>query len=46
MCDCVNSNWDDLNSNFYLGAYIMWRLNWIHLFADGNGEHREFCRMS
>jgi Fic family protein len=21
-----------------LGAYIMWRLNWIHPFADGNGR--------
>ncbi len=22
----------------HLAAYVMWRLNWIHPFADGNGR--------
>jgi Fic family protein len=22
----------------HLAAYLMWRLNWIHPFADGNGR--------
>lgn len=37
MCDYVNSNWDT-STPIHLGAYIMWRLNWIHPFADGNGR--------
>lgn len=37
MCDWVNSNWSD-RSAVELCAYVMWRLNWIHPFADGNGR--------
>jgi Fic family protein len=37
MCDYVNDRWDDATP-IHLGAYIMWRLNWIHPFADGNGR--------
>ncbi len=37
MCDYVNSNWDEATP-LHLGAYVMWRLNWIHPFADGNGR--------
>jgi Fic family protein len=37
MCDYVNENWEK-SSPIHLGAYIMWRLNWIHPFADGNGR--------
>lgn len=37
MCDWVNANWD-ARSAIELCAYIMWRLNWIHPFADGNGR--------
>jgi Fic family protein len=37
MCDYVNENWDD-KSAVHLAAYVMWRLNWIHRFADGNGR--------
>jgi Fic family protein len=37
MCDWVNDNWDK-RSAIELCAYIMWRLNWIHPFADGNGR--------
>lgn len=37
MCDYVNDNWDSA-SPIHLAAYIMWRLNWIHPFSDGNGR--------
>ncbi|MEA3012363.1 MAG: hypothetical protein QOD42_908 [Sphingomonadales bacterium] len=37
MCDWVNANWND-RSAVELCAYLMWRLNWIHPFADGNGR--------
>lgn len=37
MCDYVNSNWEE-STPLHLAAYIMWRLNWIHPFADGNGR--------
>ena len=36
MCDYINDHWND--TPLHLGAYIMWRLNWIHPFADGNGR--------
>lgn len=37
MCDYVNDHW--LSSTaVHLAAYVMWRLNWIHPFADGNGR--------
>ncbi|MBV9180292.1 MAG: Fic family protein [Acidobacteria bacterium] len=25
-------------SAFHLAAYVMWRLNWIHPFVNGNGR--------
>ena len=37
MCDHVTDTFDNavpLN----LCAYVMWRLNWIHPFTDGNGR--------
>jgi len=37
MCDYVNEKWDEATA-VHLAAYIMWRLNWIHPFADGNGR--------
>lgn len=37
MCDWVNANWKS-RSAVELCAYVMWRLNWIHPFADGNGR--------
>jgi Fic family protein len=37
MCDYVNENWT-AKSPIHLSAYVMWRLNWIHPFADGNGR--------
>ena len=37
MCDYVNDNWDS-QSPLHLSSYVMWRLNWIHPFEDGNGR--------
>jgi Fic family protein len=37
MCDYVNSSWE-AKSPIHLSAYVMWRLNWIHPFTDGNGR--------
>jgi len=37
LCDYVNENWK-ASSPIHLAAYVMWRLNWIHPFADGNGR--------
>jgi Fic family protein len=37
LCDYVNDNWDR-STAIHLAAYVMWRLNWIHPFADGNGR--------
>jgi Fic family protein len=37
MCDYVNDHWDEATP-LHLAAYLMWRLNWIHPFADGNGR--------
>ena len=36
MCDYVNEHW--ASAPIHLAAYCMWRLNWIHPFADGNGR--------
>lgn len=37
LCDYVNTNWASATA-LHLSAYVMWRLNWIHPFADGNGR--------
>jgi Fic family protein len=37
MCDWVNDHWNDQPA-IVLCAYVMWRLNWIHPFDDGNGR--------
>lgn len=37
MCDWINENWNQRNA-LQLCAYVMWRLNWIHPFDDGNGR--------
>ncbi|MEX0922040.1 MAG: Fic family protein [Rhodovibrionaceae bacterium] len=37
LCDYVNDNWTE-KSALHLAAYVLWRLNWIHPFADGNGR--------
>lgn len=37
MCDYVNEKWSD-KKPLHLASYVMWRLNWIHPFTDGNGR--------
>lgn len=37
MCQYVNDNWKDKGAT-HLAAYVLWRMNWIHPFADGNGR--------
>lgn len=37
MCDHVMNRFDT-DSALHLCAYVMWRLNWIHPFTDGNGR--------
>jgi Fic family protein len=37
MCDYINDHWDTATP-LHLAAYSMWRMNWIHPFADGNGR--------
>jgi Fic family protein len=36
LCDYVNESWN--RSPLHLASYVMWRLNWIHPFVDGNGR--------
>jgi Fic family protein len=36
MCEFVNDSWN--KSAVFLSSYVLWRLNWIHPFADGNGR--------
>jgi len=37
LCSYINENWNTKGAT-HLGAYVLWRLNWIHPFADGNGR--------
>ena len=37
LCDYVNEKWMD-KKPLHLASYVMWRLNWIHPFTDGNGR--------
>jgi Fic family protein len=37
MCEYVNENWVTKGAA-HLAAYVLWRMNWIHPFADGNGR--------
>jgi Fic family protein len=37
MSDYVNENWEKATA-IHLASYVMWRLNWIHPFDDGNGR--------
>ncbi len=37
LCDYVNEHWE-LSTPIHLASYVVWRLNWIHPFADGNGR--------
>jgi Fic family protein len=37
LCDYVNDKWKE-KSPLHLASYVMWKLNWIHPFTDGNGR--------
>lgn len=37
LCDYVNEHFDKANAE-HLAAYVLWKLNWIHPFSDGNGR--------
>ena len=37
MCEYINEEWEQ-KSSIHLASYALWRLNWIHPFADGNGR--------
>jgi Fic family protein len=37
MCAYVSAHWRD-REPLHLAAYVMWRLNWIHPFSNGNGR--------
>jgi len=34
----VHENWDSIENPMVLPAYILWRMNWIHPFVEGNGR--------
>lgn len=36
MCEYVNTHWD--STPIHLAAYLLWRINWIHPFFNGNGR--------
>lgn len=37
MCSEIARRWN-VGSTVHAAAYALWRLNWIHPFADGNGK--------
>lgn len=37
MCEYLSSNWE-VKCSIHLAAYVLWRINWIHPFSDGNGR--------
>ena len=37
LCDYINTNWESRTA-IHLAAYVLWKLNWIHPFTDGNGR--------
>lgn len=37
LCDRVNDEWQTKRA-VELAAYVLWRMNWIHPFVDGNGR--------
>ncbi len=37
MCEYVENHWASATA-LHLSSYVMWRLNWIHPFVDGNGR--------
>jgi Fic family protein len=37
MCEYVNAHWDQADL-IHLSSFVLWRLNWIHPFENGNGR--------
>jgi len=37
LCTYVNANWNDADL-IHLASFVLWRLNWIHPFPNGNGR--------
>ena len=37
LCDYVNDHWE-VRSALHLASFVMWRLNWVHPFTEGNGR--------
>jgi Fic family protein len=37
LCEYINDNWEK-RTPVHLASYVMWKLNWIHPFTDGNGR--------
>ncbi|WGH79454.1 Fic family protein [Jannaschia ovalis] len=37
MLEYLKANWSSHTAT-HLSSYVMWRLNWIHPFSDGNGR--------
>lgn len=37
LCDYVNDSWSSASA-IHLSSIVMWRLNWIHPFTEGNGR--------
>ena len=34
----VHENWDAFDHPTYMAAFMLWRLNWVHPFIEGNGR--------
>ena len=34
----IHENWDGIENPMVLPAYVLWRMNWIHPFVEGNGR--------
>ncbi len=46
MIDTINRWTDEGRASTYIAAYALWRINWIHPFAGGNGRSsRAVCYM-
>jgi len=37
MCEFLVANWS-AKSAIFLSSYVLWQINWIHPFVDGNGR--------
>ena len=37
LCEYVNQKWAEATA-VHLAAFVLWRMNWIHPFVDGNGR--------